>query len=191
MTDKDALEREVRSAAASPLVQHALVSSDHPRLTPVHHLAVRAVGRLADGSPVGVTILPYVVDGDVTHATFISLIDGGAAKVADVGELIVGREPTPLETGFLPVNLGSRIGWVKGVSAYRAAPGGEASRLSPAKWKWAKFVQCFFEEAPGACAAGKSIGETVAPGVPRAGAIGCGIGVAGAAVGCAAEHLFS
>ncbi len=188
VTDRDALAGAVQKAAASPLVRRALIGGPNPRLTPLHQLAVRAVGVLRDGATVGVTILPYMVDGDSSHATFISLIDGGAVQIADVGDLIAGREPTALETGFIPVNLGGRIGWVKGVTSYSAALDG-TPRLSPERLKWTKFVECLLGGAAAACESGADIADTIAPGVPRARAIGCGVGVAALAVGCAAQHL--
>jgi hypothetical protein len=106
----------------------------------------------------------------------------------DIGELIVGRAPTSLETGFVPIDLGGKVAWVKGVSAYAAGAGGKAS-LSPVKRKWAKFIECVLETALGGCAAGSSFADEIAPGVPRARAIGCGIGAAVAVLGCALEHL--
>jgi hypothetical protein len=190
VTDKDALDGAVRDAAASPLVQLAVRSSTHPRLTPLHHLAVRAVGRLNSGMRVGVTILPYMVDNDSTHATFVSLIEGDGARIADVGELIVGRAPTSLETDFRPVDLGGKIGWMKGVSAYAGSGDGKLQR-SPEKRRWAKFIECVLEGAFAACSAGADLADDIAPGVPRARAIGCGIGVAGLVLGCAIQHLVS
>lgn len=187
ITDEDALESAVRQAAASPLVRHAIAASPSPRLTPLHRLAVRAVGTVSDGSRVGVTILPYMVDDDSTHATFVSLIDGGGIQVADVGELIAGRQPTALETGFHAVDLGGRIGWVKGVSAYSAAADGALHSIE--RRNWAKFAECLIEGAPTACASGADIADSIAPGVPRARAIGCGVGVAVLATTCAMQHL--
>lgn len=192
VTDKEALGSAVRLAAASPLVRRAFVTSPHPRLTPMHRFAVRAVGTVddgsADGSAVGVTMLPYMVDDDSTHAAFISLIDGESAQVAEFSELIFGREPTSLETGFREVRIENRIAWVKSGEAILAAADGSI-HPSPQRRNWLKFAECFFDRGPGYCKAGSDMAQIVAPGVPQARAVGCAVGTAVAGISCAAEHL--
>ncbi len=187
--EKGALDAEVRAAAASPLVQRALNDSRNPRLTPYYSLAVKAIGSVSDGSKVGATILPHIVDGDQTHAAFVSLLNRDGYQVADYAELILGRDPTSLELGFEPIQLGDRIAWIKGGPSYFVGADGLPSR-SPEKRKWTKFIECVLEEAPIGCAVGASLADEIAPGVPRARAIGCGIGAAAATVGCALDHLF-
>ena len=182
------LEAAVQGAAASPLVQRAIAEVPNPRLTPRWDLAVRAIGTMSDGSHVGVTILPYVVDQDLTHALFISYLEGDGRRLAEPSELILGREPTSLETGFQAIRIGDRVGWIKGGQVYKW---GAASGIQPVveKPKWTNFVDCLMQGAEQGCATGAAIAQSVAPGVPRASAIGCAAGVAVVAVGCAIEHL--
>lgn len=187
--EKDALQGAVRIAAASPLVRRALSESPNPRLSSMYGLAVRAEGIITGGSHVSVTILPHIVDSDSTHATFVSLIERDGRQLVDVGELILGREPTSLEANFRAVQIGSRIGWVKDGPTYLVGADG-LPHLAAERRSLAKFVECLVRTAPGACSAGSEIGRSIAPGFPAAGAIGCGVGVAAAAVGCAAQHLF-
>jgi len=188
VTEKEGLGSAVRLAAASPLVRRAFITSPHPRLTPMHRFAVRAVGTVDGGSAVGVTILPYMVDDDSTHAAFISLIDGDGVQVAEFGELIFGREPTSLEAGFHAVRIENQIAWVKSGEAFLSAADGPV-HLSPERRNWLKFAECFFDRGPAYCQAGADIGQIVAPGVPHARAVGCAVGTAIAGISCAAEHL--
>ena len=183
-----ALDVAVQEAAAQPLVERVIAENIDPRLTPMWHLAVKAEGRLLDGRAVGVTILPYLVDGDSTHARFVSYIDDGMGPYAEPSDLILGRAPTFLETGFVPVDLGGRTGYVKSGATYKLASGGVILRATE-KTKWAKFAECFFNTAPTYCSAGSTLAQEVAPGVPRAAAVGCGIGIAAAALSCGAQHL--
>jgi len=76
------LDRAVQEAAAMPLVKRAIAENVDPRLTPMWNRAVKSEGRLLDGRKVSVTILPYMVDQDPTHARFILRILGthGIAK---------------------------------------------------------------------------------------------------------------
>ena len=186
--ERSALHGAIELAASSPLVRRAIVESPSPRLTPVYGYAVRAEGTVSGGSQIGATILPYIVDGDSTHAVFISLLERDGKQQAEAGELILGREPTSLETGFTPMRIGDRIGWFKGGNSYVAGADG-LPRLSQQKFKWMKFVQCLIGGAGGACSAGSEVGRGVAPGVPYAGAVGCAVGVALLAVGCAAGSM--
>jgi len=182
--ERDALASAIELAASSPLVRRAVVETPSPRLTPVYGYAVRAEGTVSGGVQVGATILPYIVDGDSTHAVFISLLERDGKQQAEASELILGREPTSLETGFTPLRIGDRIGWVKGGNSYVA--GADGPRLSPQKFKWMKFATCLMGAAGQACSTGADIGRTVAPGVPYAAAVGCAVGVALVAAGCAA-----
>jgi hypothetical protein len=182
------LDRAVLEAAATPLVKQVIEENVDPRLTPMWHLAVKATGRILDGRTIGVTMLPYMVDGDPMHARFLSYIDDGMGPYAEPSDLILGREPTSLETGFVPVDLGGRIGYVRSGATYKMAASGLVQR-SAERRNWIKFADCFFDAAPGYCATGSALAEEIAPGVPRAGAIGCGAGIAVAAITCAAQHL--
>src|SRR5262249_53258948 len=116
------LDRDVQDAATMPLVRRAIAENVDPRLTPMWDRAVRAEGRLLDGRKVAVTILPYMVDQDPTHARFISYIDDGMTPYAEPSDLIKGREPTSLETGYAAVDLGGAIGYVKVGAHYKLAP---------------------------------------------------------------------
>lgn len=180
------LDRAVQEAAVAPLVKRAIAENVDPRLTPMWDRAVRSEGRLLDGRVVAVTILPYMVDQDPTHARFISYIEDGMTPYAEPSDLIAGREPTSLEVGYVPVDLGGRIGYVNVGAPYKLAPGGAILR-GDARINWSKFIKCFFDTAPGYCAAGAGLADGIAPGVPAARAIGCGAGMALAAVGCALQ----
>lgn len=186
--ERDALDGAVQLAASSPLIQRAIAGVPHPRLTPVYGYAVRVEGKASGGSQIGATILPYIVDGDSTHAVFFSLLERDWKQQAESGELILGREPTALETGFVPVRIGDRIGWIKEGNAYVAGAGGQA-QLASQKFKWNKFVGCLLSGASNACQTGSAIAQTVAPGVPYASAIGCAAGVAILGIGCAAGAM--
>jgi hypothetical protein len=183
--ERDALEGAIQLAAASPLVRRVIASTPNVRLTPVFRYALRAEGKLSGGVRVGATILPYIVDNDSTHAVFVSLLDRDGKEQAEACELILGREPTALETGFRPLRIGDQIGWIKGGSSYAQGADGQP-HLSLEKFHWMKFVECVLDGAGEACSAGASIADVVAPGVPYARAIGCGGGVALLAIGCAA-----
>lgn len=182
--ERSALRRAIELAASSPLVRRAVVETPSPRLTPVTGYAVRVEGTVSGGVQVGATILPYIVDGDSTHAVFISLLERDGKQQAEASELILGREPTSLETGFTPMRIGDRIGFIKGGNSYIAGADGRP-RLAPEKFKWSKFVSCFLGGAGQGCSTGADIGRTVAPGAPYAAAIGCAVGVALVAAGCA------
>ncbi len=178
----------IDAAAQSPLVRSTLQQSPHPRLTEMRRLAVRSVGTLTDGSTVQATILPYMVDQDRTHAVFVSLLKRGDAQVAEYSELILGREPTSLESGFEPVQIGNAIAWTKSGTSFLAGADGSIAEVPRAR-QWMKFVDCAITSAPAGCAAGAQIADQIAPGVPSAQRIGCGVGAAIAIAGCAAQHL--
>lgn len=183
--ERDALTGAIQLAASSPLVRRAVVGAGNVRLTPVFRFAVRAEGTEKGGARVGATILPYILDGDSTHAVFISLLERDGKQLVQAAELILGREPTALETGFGPVRIGDRIGWIKNGSSYAFGADGVA-QLSPEKFNWVKFITCFLGGAENACSTGSSVAQGIAPGVPNIAAIGCGVGVALLAVSCAA-----
>ena len=182
--ERGALEGAIDLASASPLVRRAVASTSNVRLTRVYHYAVRAEGKLSSGERVGATILPYIVDDDSSHAVFVSLISQDGKERAEASELILGREPTALETGFRPVHLGDAIGWVKTGSTFVAGADG-LPLLSPERFHRTKFFECVLDGAGEACLTGRAIAENIAPGVPRAGMIGCGVGVALHVIGCA------
>jgi hypothetical protein len=182
--DRDALEGAIQVASASSLVRRVIALTPNVRLTRAYRYAIRAEGKLSGGERIGATVLPYVVDDDPTHAVFVSLLNRDGKEQAEASELIFGREPTALETGFRPVHIGDAIGWIKTGSSFVAGADG-LPQLSPERFHWSKFIECFLDGAADACATGASIGETIAPGVPRAAAIGCGVGVAIHAVSCA------
>jgi hypothetical protein len=189
ITEQSALVGAVRAAEASPLVQRALSEAANPRLTPMPQYAVRAVGRATDGSKAGVTILPYIVDQDQTHAVFVSLLERDGRQLAEFSELILGRAPTSLESGFSPIMIGDRLGYYRDGSTYSADKSG-APRLAPERWNAQKFLKCFSENADKGCAAGSAVGSAIAPEYPAAASAGCGIGVAVVAIGCAVAAFF-
>ena len=180
------LDRAVQEAAAMPLVRRAIAENVDPRLTPMWNRAVRSEGKLLDGRRVSVTILPYMVDQDPTHARFISYIEDGMAPYAEPSDLIKGREPTSLETDYFPVDLGGVIGYVKVGAHYKLAASGAILR-GDARINWTKFIKCFMDTAPGFCATGGAIADEIAPTVPWGRAAGCGGGLALAALSCAIQ----
>jgi hypothetical protein len=102
----------------------------------------------------------------------------------ETSELIVGRKPAADETGFEAIPQGEEVAWVKTAGAFALGPSGPY-RLSGERILWAKFFQCFMQRAPGYCSAGAEIGGMLAPTVPQARAVGCGVGLAVAAGECA------
>jgi len=188
VTDRTALEGAVRLASGSPVVTRALREAPNPRLNRCYQYALRAEGKMSDGSRVGVTILPHIVDFDSTHAVFVSLLERDGRQVADVSELILGREPTSLEPGFHPIPIGDRVGWIRGDGSYLVGGDGVV-RLSPQKRSWQKFVECLMDNAQNGCAAGSGLGGAIAPEVPYVRAVGCAVGVALVAIGCGMSYL--
>jgi hypothetical protein len=177
------LNDALQSAAVSPLVQRAVMESPHPGAKPVWSMAVRAEGQVTGGKKVGVTILPYSVGSDPTHALFVSLYEHDGQQIAEPAELIAGRKPTDAETGFEPIWQGDRYVYVKTGAPYAIGAAGPY-RLSPERRNWAKFFQCFAQRAPQYCASGASMAREMAPNYPHAAAVGCGVGVAYAGVEC-------
>lgn len=173
----------LQSAAVSPLVRRAIAESPYPGAKPVWDKAVRAEGRVTGDLEVGVTILPYSVENDPTHAFFVSLYERDGEQVAEPAELIVGRRPTVAETGFEPVWQGDRYAYVKTGAPYVVTSSGTI-RLSPERRNWQKFFKCFAEKGPEYCATGAALGQQIAPAYAYSGAIGCGVGVGLAALEC-------
>jgi len=188
VTDRAALSTAIRQAAANPGVVQALREAPNPRLLRVDRYAIRAEGTVNDGSHVQITVLPHIADLDSTHAVFVTLIERDGRQVAEVSELILGRDPTSLETGFVPMQVGDRVGWFRGDEAYLVGSGGVA-KLAAQRRVYDKFIQCLLNNANNGCSTGASIGAIIAPEVPYSRAIGCGIGVAVVAIGCGLMYL--
>ena len=176
------------AAAANPLVRATLQDHIGDRLAYRGEFALRGRGVTNAGHDIAMTILPYVTNGDVTHATFVSLLESDGATGVSHAELIWGRDPRPDETGYTAVLWNGVRGWVREDDVLIATTAGSAS-LSPERFKWAKFFTCFMETAPGLCAQGAAIGTQIAPGVPQAAAIGCAAGAALAGASCAAQSM--
>ena len=193
ITEGASLESEVARASGNPLVQRALSDSPHPRLTPYFAQSLRLEGTVSDGSRIGATILPYAVDADPTHAVFATLLERDGtqgSQISEYSELIVGRQPTALETGFHAISLGGRTAWIKTTGGYLAAGAfGAASGVSPTRRSLTKFLECWVGQAPAACVAGAAIAREIAPTVPQAAAVGCGVGVLAAGGACALDYL--
>lgn len=182
-----ALAGAIQAAGRSPLVQRALSQAPTAGLRPRFDLAVRAVGEVEGAGSVGLTILPFAVNGDPTHAAFVSVGEGFGIEAAEFAEMILGREPTANETGFHSVAWGNQVAWVRSSDAWVLPPGG--AHPSPLRRQWTKLFDCLTQRMPTGCAAGSAIAEEVAPGSPHAAAIGCGIGAAAGGVSCVADFL--
>lgn len=182
-----ALAGAVQAAGKNPLVQRALSQAPIAGLRPRFDLAVRAVGEVEGAGAVVLTILPYAVNGDPTHAAFVSVAEGYGQEAAEFAEMILGREPNPDETGYHSIAWGNRVAWVRTGDAW-LLPGGGANR-APLRRQWTKLFDCLAERMPSGCAAGSAIASELVPGEPRAAAIGCGIGAAAGGVSCVADFL--
>lgn len=180
-----ALAGAVQAAGKNPLVQRALLEAPVGRLQARHDLAVRAVGEGSDGRPVGLTILAYAVDGDPARAAFVSMAEGFGSEVAEFAELILGRDPRADETGFHRIVWGGRTVWVRSADPQFAT----SAHPAPLRRQWTKLFDCLAERMPSGCAAGAAIGQTIAPGLPHAAAVGCGIGAAAGGISCVADFL--
>jgi hypothetical protein len=180
------LSRAVWLASNDPLVARTISAVADPRLRLERAYAIRAAGVTASGLRCAVTLLPYGRAEDPTWATFAALMERGAARSVQSFDLIVGREPTVLEPGFSAVELATgRRGWIREHGAL--APDGQGGpNPAPERFNLTRWGSCFFALAPGWCDAGSKIAQEAAPGVPWAGAVGCGAGVAAAAVACVA-----
>ncbi len=178
------LARAVSLASGSPLVARALISVSEPGLRFERAYAIRATGATAGGLRCGVTLLPYAHADDPTIATFIALMDRAGAPAVQAFDLIVGREPTWLEAGFATVDLpGGGRGWIRERDDATGTAAG-AGNAAPERLNARRWATCFFGLAPGWCDAGARIAKEVAPMVPWATAVGCGVGVAAAAIAC-------
>jgi len=182
-----ALAGAVQAAGRNPLVQRALVGAPAAGLRSRYDLAVRAVGDDASGGTVGLTILPYAVDGDPTRAAFITLAQGYGAEGAEFAEMIVGRDPRPDEVGYQAAAWGHQVVWIRTGDAYFPATAG--AQRAPLKRQWTKLFDCMSQRMPTGCAEGAAIANELAPGEPRAAAIGCGVGAAAGAISCAVDWL--
>ena len=178
------MSRAVWLASSHPLVARTIsaIADRRLRLEPTY--AIRAAGATAGGLRSAVTLLPYGRAEDPTWATFVALMERDGVTRVQSFDLIVGREPTMLEPGFSAVELaGGARGWIREHDVLlpdtRSVPGRAPERFSILRWG-----SCFFGLAPGWCGAGAKIAQEAAPGVPWAGAVGCGAGLAAAAVAC-------
>ena len=188
MWDRDALHAAVNQAAASPLVQSALSDAPSAGLSPCFQYAVRVAATASDGSSFWVTMLPYVFGSDSTHALIVSVIEGMGGRLAEPAEVILGRDPFPHETGFLPYAWGAGTIWVKSGEAW--AVKSAAANQAPERRRWLKFFDCLTTRVPTGCAAGAAVGATIGgPTAPYAAAIGCGVGAALGAAACALAML--
>jgi len=183
--EPDALAGAVRDVRANPLVQRALATTTLTGLRQRGDLAVRAVGVDTRGMPAGLTILPFAVGKDSTHAAFISVAESAGQKIAEFAEMIAGRDPYPNETGFQRAVWGDRIVWIKTVDAYELAPG--MGNRAAVRRSWKKIMGCFAERIPQGCAAGAGLADDFVPGNPRAAAIGCAVGAVGGMLSCIFE----
>lgn len=182
-----ALAGAVQAAGRNPLVQRALNRAPVGGLHARFDLAVRATGEDATGGTVGVTILPYAVEGDPTRAAFVSLAEGMGIEGAEFSEMIVGRDPGPDETGYVSAVWGNQIVWIRTGEAY--FPATDGAHPAPLKRQWTKLFDCMAQRMPTGCAEGAMIANEIAPGQPHAAAIGCGVGAAAGAVSCVADWL--
>lgn len=182
-----ALAGAVQAAGRSPLVQRALSQAPVAGLRPRFDLAVRAVGDVEGAGEAALTILPYSVNGDPTHAAFVSVAEGSGQEAAEFAEMILGRDPNPDEMGYHSIVWGNQVAWVRTGDAW-LLPAGGANR-APLRRQWTKLFDCLSERMPTGCAAGSAIASELVPGEPRAAAIGCGIGAAAGAISCVADFL--
>jgi hypothetical protein len=185
--EPEALAASVTRAGSSPAVQSALREAPVAGLTPAFQHVVRAVGSTATGVPLSLTILPYAVKGDPTHAAFISVAEGHGTQVAEFAEMISGRDPAPGETGFVAATWGDHRVWIRTSESF--ALGANGIRRAALRRNWGKLFQCLAERVPLGCAAGSSVANEFLPGEPRAAAIGCGVGGALGAMSCVGDWL--
>jgi hypothetical protein len=182
-----ALAGAVQAAGKNPLAQRALSQAPISGLRPRFDLAVRAVGEIEGAGAVGLTILPYAVNGDPTHAAFVSVAAGYGQEAAEFAEMILGREPRPDEVGFHSIVWGNRVAWVRSGDAWLLPSGG--AHQAPVRRSWTRLFDCLVQRMPSGCAAGSAIASEIAPGAPQAAAIGCGIGAAAGGVSCVADFM--
>jgi hypothetical protein len=197
------LAAEVRRAGSNPLVQRALAEAGVTGMRARHDLAIRAIGVGPDGAPVGFTLLPYAIPDDPTRAVFISSAEGLSTEAVEIVEMIAGREPRANEIGFEPVLFAGRLVYIHTKDSYVPAPPdppapsdpwypkqpARRGAESPVRRSFTKLFGCLAERMPQGCAAGASIADEIAPGVPKAAAIGCGVGAAIGAGSCVLDFL--
>jgi hypothetical protein len=183
VTDRDALRLAAASAVRHPLVAATLAAVGSDRLDAMPQSTIRAVGSTVGGLPVEFTMLPYVRRGDPSHGVFVTLGRIGDEERVEEAEMIVGREPRADEPGFVPVSIPGGVVWIAEGDAAARPSAGVAAR-SPARLNKLAFLTCLVSTAPGACDAGAAIASQIAPNVPVARAVGCAVGVAGAALAC-------
>jgi hypothetical protein len=188
VTDRSAVGSAAATAAAHPLVREALEAADPAKLAFVSGYALRGLGRTVGGTSIAITILPYITQGDPTHATFLSLLESGGEAAVSHAEMIWGRDPRPDEVGYEAFTLGGARGWIREDDLRMASVTRDGS-LSPERFNHQKFLTCFSTAGPQACSAGASIANQIAPSVPYHEAIGCAVGTAVAAIGCAAAAV--
>jgi hypothetical protein len=200
------LAAAVSRAGANPLVQRALAEAAIPGMRARHDLAIRAIGVGPDGAPLGFTLLPYAITDDPTRAVFITAAQGIGTEAVEVVEMIAGREPRSNEIGFEPVLFAGKLVYVHTVDSYEPDPPSppddtprdpyvpdpypvQRGAESPARRVFAKLFACLAERMPQGCAAGVDIANEIAPNVPKAAAIGCGVGAAVGAGSCVLDYL--
>jgi len=181
ITDRDQLDRAVAAAGRHPLVREAVAEYGAARLRATPEYTIRATGTTTAGSSVEFTTLPFLSDGDPTHGVFVTVGTVGEMVVTQRAELIAGRAPRADEAGFSPLAIPGGVVWVREADAV-AQPSGALG--APQRFNKLKFLTCLVSNAPAACDAGASIAGQLAPSVPHARAVGCAVGVAGAALAC-------
>jgi hypothetical protein len=204
--EPQSLAAAVSRAGSNPLVQKALANAAVPGMRARHDLAIRAIGAGPDGAPLGFTLLPYAITDDPTRAVFITAAQGIGTEAVEVVEMIAGREPRSNEIGFEPVLFAGKLVYVHTVDSYEPDPPSppddtprdpyvpdpypvQRGAESPARRVFAKLFACLAERMPQGCAAGVDIANEIAPNVPRAAAIGCGVGAAVGAGSCVLDYL--
>jgi len=191
------LARAISAAASNPLVQRAYLETGDPRLRLESRFAIQAVGLAADGSRVRATVLPYARDDDPRYASITALIERDGKTLAQVTDLIVGREPTSLEEGYEPVESVAGTVWMREGAEYALEAAGSADGAAvrgagPAarsaqrrRFDRGAFTRCFATQGPALCSVGVETCRGIAPQFPYCQAVGCGAGMAVAAAYCA------
>jgi hypothetical protein len=184
------LARAVSAAASSPLVQQAYLEKADSRLRFESRYAIQAAGVTSDGSRVRVTVLPYSLEEDPRYATVTALIERDGSTLAQVSELIVGREPTSLEEGYSRTESAGGPVWIRDGAEYlvdaAGAPGADGASPAAERRRFDRgaFTRCFATQGPALCSAGVQTCTSVAPQFPYCHAVGCGAGMAVAAIYC-------
>jgi hypothetical protein len=175
--------------ARHPLYRRALSSIGAARLSATPQYTVREEAMLEGGGSLEFTMLPFIVNGDSSHAFFATLARMNDREEILVSQLIAGRDPAWDETGFTAVSFQGETIWVKDGEAY-AMNAGAPARLAPGRFNPMRMLQCILETAGPMCATGATIGTTIAPEFPAASAaVGCAVGTAVSAGLCVATSL--